>query len=78
MKQILGIPDHMTEVVLVPVAWTKGTDFGRAPRHPARAITYFDRFGTTFETGPVDALRVGLSTRVLLAGERQVGPTSGR
>ncbi|HZA86912.1 MAG TPA: SRPBCC family protein [Acidimicrobiales bacterium] len=58
VKQILGIPDHMTEVVLLPVAWTKGTDFGRAPRHPARAITYFDRFGTTFETGPVDALRV--------------------
>jgi hypothetical protein len=57
VKQILGIPDHMTEVVLLPVAWTKGTDFGRAPRHPARAITYFDRFGTTFETGPVDALR---------------------
>jgi nitroreductase len=78
VKQILGIPDHMTEVVLFPVAWTKGTDFGRAPRHPARAITYFDRFGTTFETGPVDALRFGLSTRVLLAGERQVGPTSGR
>jgi nitroreductase len=40
VKQILGIPDHMTEVVLFPVAWTKGTDFGRAPRHPARAITY--------------------------------------
>jgi hypothetical protein len=48
------------------------------PRHPARAITYFDRFGTTFKTGPADALRFGLSTRVLLAGERQVGPTSGR
>jgi nitroreductase len=57
VKQLLGIPDHMTEVVLFPVAWTKGTDFGRAPRHPARTITYFDRFGTTFETGPVDALR---------------------
>jgi nitroreductase/uncharacterized protein YndB with AHSA1/START domain len=57
VKQVLGIPDHMTEVVLFPVAWTKGTDFGRAPRHPARAITYFDRFGTTFETGPADALR---------------------
>ena len=54
VKEILGIPDHMTEVVLFPVAWTKGTDFGRAPRHPARAITYFDRFGTTFETGPGD------------------------
>ena len=54
VKEILGIPDHMTEIVLLPVAWTKGTEFGRAPRHPARAITYFDRFGTTSERGPGD------------------------
>ena len=57
VKEILGIPDHMTEIVLLPVAWTKGTEFGRAPRHPARAITYFDRFGTTFEHGPGASLR---------------------
>jgi nitroreductase len=58
VKEILGIPHDMTEIVLLPVAWTKGTDFRRAPRHPARAITYFDRFGTTFESGPGTALRV--------------------
>jgi nitroreductase len=57
VKEILGIPAHMTEIVLLPVAWTKGTDFKRAPRHPARAITYFDRFGTTSERGPGDTLR---------------------
>ena len=57
VKEILAIPDHMTEIVLFPVAWTKGTAFKRAPRHPARAITYFDRFGTTSETGPGEALR---------------------
>ncbi|MGH9184466.1 MAG: nitroreductase family protein [Acidimicrobiales bacterium] len=57
VKEILGIPDGMTEIVLLPVAWTKGTDFRRAPRHPARTITYFDRFGTTFEHGPADTLR---------------------
>jgi nitroreductase len=56
VKEILGIPDHMTEIVLLPVAWTKGTDFRRAPRHPARAITYFDRFGTTSEFGPQESL----------------------
>ena len=56
-KEILGIPEDMTEIVLLPVAWTKGTDFRRAPRHPAREITYFDRFGTTFEHGPGDQLR---------------------
>ena len=36
VKEILGIPAHMTEIVLLPVAWTKGTEFRRAPRHPAR------------------------------------------
>jgi nitroreductase/uncharacterized protein YndB with AHSA1/START domain len=57
VKEILGIPGHITEIVLLPVAWTKGTEFKRAPRHPARAITYFDRFGTTSERGPGDTLR---------------------
>lgn len=57
VKQILGIPADMTEIVLLPVAWTKGTEFRRAPRHPARAITSFDRFGTTSESGPGDELR---------------------
>ena len=57
VKEILGIPAHLTEIVLLPVAWTKGTEFRRAPRHPARAITSFDRFGTTFRSGPGDELR---------------------
>lgn len=57
VKALLGIPEHMTEIVLLPVAWTKGTEFRRAPRHPAREITYFDRFGTTFERGPGPMLR---------------------
>lgn len=57
VKEILGIPAHLSEIVLLPVAWTKGTKFSRAPRHPARAITYFDRFGTTSESGPSDSLR---------------------
>jgi nitroreductase len=57
VKAILGIPEHMTEIVLLPVAWTKGTEFRRAPRRPARAITYFDRFGTTSEHGPGEVLR---------------------
>lgn len=57
VKAILGIPPHLTEVVLLPVAWTKGTDFSPAPRHPAREITYFDRFGATAQAGPGDSLR---------------------
>lgn len=57
VKEILGIPAHTTEVVMLPVAWTKGTDFKRAPRLPARDITYFDRFGTTSQEGPAESLR---------------------
>jgi nitroreductase/uncharacterized protein YndB with AHSA1/START domain len=56
VKEILGIPERMTEIALFPVAYTKGTAFKRAPRHPARSITYFDRFGTTTERGPSDEL----------------------
>jgi nitroreductase len=56
VKEILAIPAQMTEVVLLPVAWTLGTDFHRAPRHPARQITFFDRFGTTFRSGPGEAM----------------------
>jgi uncharacterized protein YndB with AHSA1/START domain len=56
VKRILNIPDDLTEIVLFPVAYTKGTDFKRAPRHPARAITYFDRFGSTAERGPSEQI----------------------
>lgn len=57
VKEILGLPDHLTEIVMLPVAWTKGTEFQRAPRLPAREITYFDHYGVTSERGPGDALR---------------------
>lgn len=56
VKNILNIPDDLTEIVLFPVAYTKGTDFKRAPRLPARTITYFDRFGSTAERGPSDPI----------------------
>lgn len=56
VKEILGIPEHMTEIVLFPVAYTKGTEFKRVPRRPAREIAYFDRFGTTAAVGPSEAL----------------------
>ena len=34
VKEILRIPDDMTEIVLLPVAYTKGTDFKRARATP--------------------------------------------
>ena len=33
-------------------AWTKGTNFSKAPRTPALNITYFDSYGVTFERTP--------------------------
>ena len=52
LKSILGIPDGVTEIALLPVAWTKGTNFSKVERTPAREITYFNSHGITFENGP--------------------------
>jgi nitroreductase len=52
VRELLGIPAGSTPIVMLPVAWTKGTDFRRVPRPPARSITFFDAYGRTFERGP--------------------------
>ena len=54
----------MTEVVLLPVAWTKGIEFRRAAA-PGASDHLFDRFGTTSSTVPVRpcASRTGLADR---------------
>ena len=49
IAEVLGIPSGVTQVVLLPLAHTVGTDFRRAPRRPAQQITYFDRWGYTRE-----------------------------
>jgi nitroreductase len=43
---ILGIPDHITQAALLPVAWFKGDDFKPAKRIPSREITFWDSWGT--------------------------------
>jgi nitroreductase len=52
LAELLGIPDDVTPIALLPVAWTKGTEFHEAPRYPARQISYVDRYGSTWERGP--------------------------
>jgi len=42
--ELLGIPDHMTQAALLPVAYTKGTDFKPAARPPVENITYLDTY----------------------------------
>ena len=51
---LLGVPEGNTQIAMIPVAWTKGTDFKRAPRYPAREIAFIDRYAHTWERGPSD------------------------
>lgn len=54
LRELLGVPDSNTQIAMIPVAWTKGTDFKQAPRYPARDITFIDRYAHTWQTGPSD------------------------
>ena len=47
IAELLGIPEGVTQVVLLPVAWTIGTEFKPAVRNEASEITWFDRWGFT-------------------------------
>ncbi|WOC11937.1 nitroreductase family protein [Gordonia sp. MP11Mi] len=42
--ELLGIPRHMTQAGLIPVAYTTGTSFRSAKRPPVEEITYLDRY----------------------------------
>lgn len=46
-RDLLGIPDDITQVALVPVAYTKGDDFKPAARGPVERITYWNRWKAT-------------------------------
>ncbi|MCP5035689.1 MAG: hypothetical protein GY939_28150 [Actinomycetia bacterium] len=54
IAELLDIPADMTQIAMLPVAWTKGTEFGTSTRYPAREITYLDGFSRTWERGPSD------------------------
>lgn len=50
VAELLDLPDNVTQICLFPVAWTVGTDFkATGRRYPAKEITYFDRYGMTFD-----------------------------
>jgi len=40
--KLLGIPDDVMQVALLPVAYTRGTDFKRAERPPVATITHWN------------------------------------
>ena len=42
---LLGIPDTVTQVALLPVAYTLGDEFKKAQRKPANEVTYWNQWG---------------------------------
>lgn len=54
LRDALGVPDENTQIAMIPVAWFTGDDFRKAPRYPAREITFLDRYGHTWAAGPSD------------------------
>jgi nitroreductase len=42
---VLGIPEGVTQTVLLPVAYYKGDDFKPAGRNPARTVTHWNTWG---------------------------------
>jgi nitroreductase len=40
--ELLGLPDNVMQVALLPVAYTKGTDFKRAERPPISTVTHWN------------------------------------
>ncbi len=43
--ELLGIPDTVTQAVLMPVGYYTGDSFSVTPRRPAADITFIDRWG---------------------------------
>jgi len=43
--KLLGIPDDVTQVALLPVAWLKGGDLKPAKRLPLSQVSYWNRWG---------------------------------
>jgi nitroreductase len=44
MKALLGIPDHVETVALIPVGYPQGR-FGPTSRRPAKEVTSYNRYG---------------------------------
>ena len=47
VAELLGIPDDVTQVALLPVAYTIGQDFKPAARQPMERFTSWNRYGDT-------------------------------
>lgn len=52
VAELLGIPAGVTQVVMLPVAYTVGDDFRPALRRPARQVVWLNGWGLTVERTP--------------------------
>ena len=46
VKQLLGVPDNVETMCLIPLGWRKGK-FGTGPRLPVEKVTYWEKWGNT-------------------------------
>jgi nitroreductase len=46
VKQLLGVPDDVETMAMIPVGWPRGK-FGVPSRMPAEKVSYWDAWGTT-------------------------------
>jgi nitroreductase len=44
VKELLGIPEGIDTMALIPVGWPKGR-FGPPARQPVEQVTFWDRWG---------------------------------
>ncbi len=49
IRDVLGIPEGVTPIALLPLAFSVGGDFASVPRRLAEEVTYFDSWGHTWE-----------------------------
>ena len=49
VAELLGIPDDVTQVAMLPVGYFTGEGFSPAVRRPAAEITFLDRWGTSIK-----------------------------
>ena len=57
IREVLGIPEGVTPIALLPVAFSTGGDFASISRRSAEEVTYFDNWGHTWERRDDDADR---------------------
>jgi nitroreductase len=49
--ELLGIPETVTQIALIPVAYYTGTDFRPGARKPVEAVTYLNTWGHKVDHG---------------------------